>query len=119
MRGFVPPDPETRVSDMCYAVIHTPNRERRRFSAGLVRIVESAETALRQARARADCHAAQVLGPSKSSEGQYLYYLVEWLDEVAGPDSRQFRAAPLNRPPGRPAGKPSRAQGRRPPGRAG
>jgi hypothetical protein len=27
-------------------------------------------------------HAARVLGPSKSSEGQYLYYLVEWL----GPD---------------------------------
>ncbi len=80
MRGFVPPDPETSVSGTHYAVIQAPNRTRRRFSAGIVRIVEDSEAAIRQAKAEAHGHAAQVLGPSKSSEGQYLYYLVEWLD---------------------------------------
>lgn len=80
MRGFVPPDPETSVSSTHYAVIQTPNRKRRRFPAGIVRIVEDSAAAVQQAEAQGDCHAAQVLGPSKSSEGQYLYYLIEWLD---------------------------------------
>ncbi len=80
MRGFVPPDPETSVSGTHYAVIQAPNRNRRRFPAGIVRIVEDSDAAVRQAKAEANCHAAQVLGPSKSSEGQYLYYLIEWLD---------------------------------------
>ena len=82
MRGFVPPDPETSVSGTHYAVIQTPNRSRKRFPAGIVRIVEDSEAAVRQAQAEAGCHAAQVLGPSKSSEGQYLYYLIEWLDDT-------------------------------------
>ena len=80
MRGFVPPDPETSVSAARYAVIHTPNRRRKRFPAGIVRVVDGPEVALRQAETQADRHAAQVLGPSKSSEGQFLYYLIEWLD---------------------------------------
>ena len=84
MRGFVPPDPETSVSGTHYAVIQTPNRKRRRFPAGIVQLVEDSATAIQQARTQADGHAAQVLGPSKSSEGQYLYYLIEWLDS---PDS--------------------------------
>lgn len=83
MRGFVPPDPETSVSGTHYAIIQAPHRNRRRFPAGIVEIVEDSETAIRQAKDQANCHAAQVLGPSKSSEGQYLYYLIEWLD---GPD---------------------------------
>ena len=84
MRGFVPPDPETSVSGTHYAIIRAPNRSRRRFPAGIVEIVEDPETAIRRAEAEANCHAAQVLGPSKSSDGQYLYYLIEWL---GSPDS--------------------------------
>ena len=80
MRGFVPPDPETSVSGTHYAIIRAPDRRRRRFPAGIVETVEDPEAAIRQARGQANCHAAQVLGPSKSSEGQYLYYLIEWLD---------------------------------------
>ncbi len=79
MRGFVPPDPETSVSSPRYAVIQAPRRNRRRFAAGTVEIVEGPEAAVRRAESRPDRHAAQVLGPSKSSEGQYLYYLIEWL----------------------------------------
>lgn len=84
MRGFVPPDPETSVSSARYAIIRAPNRSRRRFPAGIVEIVEDPEAAIRQAKAEPNCYAAQVLGPSKSSEGQYLYYLIEWL---GSPDS--------------------------------
>lgn len=78
MRGFVPPDPETDVSRVRYAVVAVPHRRRRRFSAALVRVVASEGQALREAGAGG--HAAVVLGPSKSSEGQFLYYLVRWLD---------------------------------------
>ena len=80
MRGFVPPDPETSVSSVHCAVIQAPNRSRRRFPAGIVEIMDDPESAVRQAKDQTNRHAARVLGPSKSSEGQYLYYLIEWLD---------------------------------------
>jgi len=79
MRGFVPPDPETIVSVECYAVIYTPRQSRKRFSAGCVEVVSDAEVALAKADGSRKLYAARVLGPSKSSEGQYIYYLVEWL----------------------------------------
>ena len=83
MRGFVPPDPETAVSTARYAVVHTPHRRRKRFPAGIVELVADAPAARTIARERAGWHAAQVLGPSKSSEGQFLFYLIEWLDDSA------------------------------------
>lgn len=84
MRGFVPPDPETQVSEHHYAVLYMPGRATRtRFPAGCVELVASAEAALAGADPVARRYAARVLGPSKSSEGQYLYYLMEWL----GPDA--------------------------------
>lgn len=81
MRGFVPPDPETSVSQERYAVIRTPRPTRKRFPAGCVEVVEDAAQAIEQAAAHKDLHAARVLGPSKSSEGQFIYYLVEWLEQ--------------------------------------
>lgn len=57
-----------------------PGRARKRFPAGCVRVVETREQALTEADASHRLFAAVVLGPSKSSEGQYLYYLLEWLD---------------------------------------
>jgi hypothetical protein len=77
MRGFVPPDPETNVSEIKYAVISTRRTDRKRYPSACVAIVENAAAAL--AAALEGQHAARVLGPSKSSEGQYIYYLVEWL----------------------------------------
>lgn len=79
MRGYVPPDPETTVSQEQVAVIYTPRKSRTRFPAGCVEIVDNADSAIQQAMAREKCYAARVLGPSKSSEGQFIYYLVEWL----------------------------------------
>jgi hypothetical protein len=80
MRGLVPPDPESDVSADRYAVVYMPGRPRKRFPAGCVQVVESREAALAGADAGARQFAARVLGPSKSSEGQYLYYLLEWLE---------------------------------------
>ncbi|GMR15800.1 MAG: hypothetical protein BMS9Abin31_0090 [Gammaproteobacteria bacterium] len=80
MRGFVPPDPYTRVSEEHYAVVYVPKRSRNRFPKGCVDVVASKEEAIEQADDEKKLFAARVLGPSKSSEGQYLYYLVEWLN---------------------------------------
>jgi hypothetical protein len=79
MRGFVPPDPETEVSTCQYAVVYVPQRNRNRFSASCVVIKGSADQAKSDAQPDQQYFAAKVLGPSKSSEGQYLYYLAEWL----------------------------------------
>jgi hypothetical protein len=61
-----------------FAVVYAP-KKKKRLSANCVEIMDSEE----QARAASDPdknrHAAVVAGPSKSSEGQYLYYLIRWL----------------------------------------
>ena len=80
MRGFVPPDPYTKVSEEHYAVVYVPKRSRKRFPKGCVEIVASKEDALLAENSDRKLYAARVLGPSKSSEGQYIYYLVEWLE---------------------------------------
>jgi hypothetical protein len=63
-----------------FALIKTPRRTRTRYPAGCV--VAAADEA--SARAGADpakhLYAAVVYGPSASSEGQRIYYLVRWLD---------------------------------------
>ena len=80
MRGFVPPDPETDVSKLHYAVVYAPRRKRARFTAGCVTTVATREEALAAAEPAKKRYAVQVLGPSRSSEGLYVYYLVEWLE---------------------------------------
>lgn len=79
MRGFVPPDPETGVSDVRCAVIFTPRMNRKRFPAGNVEIFEDSAAAMAAADPSNNRHAALVIGPSKSSEGQFIYYLQRWL----------------------------------------
>lgn len=81
MRGFVPPDPYTKVYEEQFAVVYVPKRSRNRFPKGCVEVVASKEDALEQSNEEKKLFAARVLGPSKSSEGQYIYYLVEWLYE--------------------------------------
>ncbi len=79
LRGIVPPDPETGVSQVRFAVIFTPRQNRKRYPAGCVEIFATAEAALAAAAPDDKHHAARVVGPSKSSEGQFIYYLLEWL----------------------------------------
>ena len=80
LRGMVPPDPETGVSQVRFVVIFTPRRNRKRYPAGCVEVFASREAAVEAADPSNRRHAARVLGPSKSSEGQYIYYLLEWLE---------------------------------------
>ena len=78
---MVPPDKGSKVSQQRYAVVYIPKKSRKRFSAGAVEIFESKEAAIAQADPENKKYAALVHGPSKSSEGQLLYYLLEWLSE--------------------------------------
>lgn len=80
MKGFVPPDPYTNVSGYHFAVVYAPRNTRTRFPKSCVEVVESAEAAIAGADAGQKKYAARVIGPSKSSEGQYIYYLDTWLE---------------------------------------
>lgn len=79
LRGIVPPDPQTTVSTECFAVIFTPRQDRKRYPAGCVEVFETRQAALAAADPENKKHAAMVVGPSKSSEGQFIYYLLGWL----------------------------------------
>ncbi len=80
MRGMVPLDPESKASNLEYAVVYVPKRSRNRFSANCVEIKACAADALDDADPDNKRFAARVSGPSRSSEGQYIYYLIEWLE---------------------------------------
>ncbi len=79
MRGMVPIDPQTTVSQECFAIVYVPKRSRKRFPASCVEIKKSKEEAIEGAKTKDKKFAAIVIGPSKSSEGQFIYYLKEWL----------------------------------------
>ena len=79
MRGMVPTDPYSNVSQAHYAVVYVPKRSRKRFAASCVNIQQNLEETLEQANPNNKYYAAIVIGPSKSSEGQFIYYLKEWL----------------------------------------
>ncbi len=80
MHGIVPPDPETDVSKAHFAVVYVPRRSRNRFAANCVETVATREAALIGADPDKKHYPARVAGPSKSSERQYIYYLLEWLE---------------------------------------
>ncbi len=77
---MVPLDPQSKVSQAQFAVIYIPKRSRKRFPANCVEIMSSKKEALAAADSLKKKYAAIVIGPSKSSEGQYIYYLDEWLN---------------------------------------
>ena len=73
-------DNESKVVQVHFAVVYAPKRSRGRFAETCVTIVETQHDALEQADPNRKLYAAKVIGPSKSSEGQRLYYLDDWLD---------------------------------------
>lgn len=79
MRGMVPNDPLTHVSDFQYAVIYAPRKKRTRFPASCVTVFDSLDEAAAAEEPDKKRYAAKVHGPSKSSEGQYIYYLQAWV----------------------------------------
>lgn len=74
-------DPDSKVIDEQYAVIYAPRRQRGRFPEDCVRVMASEEEAMTAADPSKKQYAAKVIGPSRSSEGCRLYYLVCWLGE--------------------------------------
>ncbi len=64
----------------CFAVIYAPHRQKRgRFPDNCVQVVASREAALEGAKPEEHFYPAVVCGPSRSSEGVMLFYLVQWL----------------------------------------
>jgi len=74
-----PIDPDSTLVKRQYALVYTPNRRRSRFPENCVQIVASLEQAIAGADSAGKLHPALVYGPSRSSEGLRLYYLVEWI----------------------------------------
>jgi hypothetical protein len=73
LKGMVPPDSQTSVSQVRYVVIFTPRPSRKRYPAGCVEIFETELAADPENRR----HTARMVGQPKSSEGQYSYCLIE------------------------------------------
>jgi hypothetical protein len=74
-------DIESRVVGTSAVVIYSPSGKRRqRFPEGVVEVYASEADALAHADPEKGRHAAIASGPSRSSEGFKLFYLVRWLD---------------------------------------
>lgn len=81
MKGGVYLDAEApQLVQAHFAVVNVRRGSRKRFSASSVDLKPDAEAALAAADPAQNRHAAEVMGPSRSSEGLQIYYLVRWLD---------------------------------------
>jgi hypothetical protein len=73
-------DSESPVVRTGYVVIYAPRRgNRKRFPENCVTPYASEQEAVSAARPGQGYHAAVASGPSRSSEGLRLFYLVRWL----------------------------------------
>lgn len=73
-------DPEAEVITEQFAVVKAGRRQRDRVPETVVEVVENLEAALSKAKPEKQLFAAKVIGPSRSSEGLRLYYIVEWFN---------------------------------------
>ncbi|HCA26808.1 MAG TPA: hypothetical protein DEP05_04070 [Betaproteobacteria bacterium] len=73
-------DSETDLVREHAAVVYAPRRRRGRFPENCVALFPSEQVAIAAADACRQRYPARVVGPSRSSEGARLYYLVLWLD---------------------------------------
>lgn len=73
-------DPDSRSLDHRFALIRAPRRNRARYPEGCVRLAADESEARSAADPSRHVYPAEVYGPSVSSEGQRIYYLVRWLD---------------------------------------
>ena len=73
-------DPGAQLVGEHFALVYAPQRKRTRFPENCVQVMSGEENARSGADAAKNLFAAKVLGPSRSSEGFRLYYLVDWLD---------------------------------------
>jgi hypothetical protein len=73
-------DTESPLVQTSNVVIYAPQRNRKRFPETCVSVHASEAAARAAARPDQGHHAAVASGPSRSSEGFRLFYLVRWLD---------------------------------------
>jgi hypothetical protein len=74
-------DLESSVVGTAAVVIYSPSgKTRKRFPEGVVEVFGSEADARAHAEPDKHRHAALASGPSRSSEGCKLFYLVRWLD---------------------------------------
>jgi hypothetical protein len=74
-------DVEAKVVGTSAVVIYAPSgKKRMRYPEGVVEVYASETEALAHADPDKGRHAAIASGPSRSSEGFRLFYLVRWLD---------------------------------------
>ena len=73
-------DPESKSLGERFALIKTARRNRSRYPEACVTPVADEQEAHAGAQPARNLHPALVYGPSKSSEGQRIYYLMRWLD---------------------------------------
>ncbi len=82
MKGGVYLDAESpHLVQAHFALINVRRGSRKRFPENCVMPVADAAAALAAADPAQNLHAAEVMGPSRSSEGFRLYYLIRWLQD--------------------------------------
>jgi hypothetical protein len=75
-------DVESKVVGTSAVVIYSPSgKKRNRFPEGVVEVYASETEALTHADPAKSRYAALASGPSRSSEGFKLFYLVRWLED--------------------------------------
>ncbi|CAC9529500.1 hypothetical protein [uncultured Gammaproteobacteria bacterium] len=78
MRGYsLDPHPSANAAKEEFAVVLIPRVNRRRVPANNVEIVSDLKTAMDQSNPDKNFYAAKVVGPARSSEGMFLYYILE------------------------------------------
>ena len=87
MKGGVYFDPLAQIVGEHFAVVKAAQAKRLRFPENVVELMPTAEAALAAEQPQDGLHAGIVAGPSRSSEGYRLYYLVRWLG--TGPQERK------------------------------
>ena len=81
MKGGVYFDPEAKIVGEHFAVVKATQAKRKRFPEYVVELMDDEAAELGAAHPGEGRHAARVAGPSRSSEGLRMYYLVCWLGE--------------------------------------
>ncbi len=75
----LPTDYDRELPQRRFAVVYTPRRQRSRFPENCVQLKETREDAVTGGDPQGNHYPALVYGPSRSSEGIRLFYLLEWL----------------------------------------
>ena len=73
-------DPASQLTGEYFALVYAPVRKRTRFPENCVQLMADEAEARLAANTEKHLYPGKVVGPSRSSEGFRLYYLVDWLE---------------------------------------